>query len=82
LCSANPGVTCETPGGSLGGNLDCSDSTAELTVTGTGALAGFSRTISVPLFMEVHTGPRTPGAPVQDFPTEMVALQGQLFGDP
>ena len=82
LCSTNPGPTCETPGGSLGGNLDCSDSTAELTLTGTGALASLSRTISVPLFMEVHTGPRTPGALVQDFPTEMVALEGQTFGDP
>jgi len=81
-CSSPPGVTCETTGGGLGGNLDCSDSTAELTISGTGALAGFSRTISVPLFMEVHTGPRTPGAAVQDFPTEMVALEGQISGDP
>jgi hypothetical protein len=32
--------------------------------------------------MEVHTGPRTPGDAVQDFPTEMVALEGQIFGDP
>ena len=45
-------------------------------------MSSFSRTISVPLFMEVHTGPRTPGAPVQDFDTEMVALEGQIFGDP
>jgi hypothetical protein len=82
LCSSPPGLTCETAGGGLGGNLDCADSTAELTISGTGALSSFSRTISVPLFMEVHTGPRTPGAPVQDFPTEMVALEGQIFGDP
>jgi hypothetical protein len=82
LCSSNPGLTCETPGGSLGGNLDCSDSTAELSITGTGALSSFSRTISVPLFMEVHSGPRTPGNAVQDFDTEMVALQGEIFGDP
>ena len=82
LCSTPPGLTCETPGGGLGGNLDCSDSTAELTISGTGALGSFSRTISFPLFMEVHTGPRTPGSSVQDFDTEMVALQGELFGDP
>jgi hypothetical protein len=81
-CSTPPGLTCETAGGGLGGNLDCSDSVAELTITGTGLLTGFHRTISVPLFMEVHTGPRTPGNAVQDFDTEMVALQGQLFGDP
>ena len=57
-----PPGTCEAPGGSLGGNVDCSDSTAELTISGTGALSSFSRTIFVPLGMEVHTGPRTAGA--------------------
>jgi hypothetical protein len=76
-----PGI-CETPGGSLGGNLDCFDSVAELSVNGTGALGSFQRTLFVPLAVEVHTGPRNPGDPVQTFPTEMVALQGQLFGDP
>jgi hypothetical protein len=82
LCSVPLGVTCEAPGGNLGGNVDCSDTTAEITVTGTGALAGFSRTLFVQLFSEIHTGPRTPGNSVQNFPTEMVALQGMLFGDP
>jgi len=81
-CTLIPPGLCEAPGGGLGGNVDCFESTVELEATGTGLLAGFSRTISVPLFMEVHTGPRTPGAAVQDFPTEIVALEGQLFGDP
>jgi hypothetical protein len=76
-----PGV-CEAPGGGLGGNADCFDSTLEFEVTGTGALAGFSRLLSIPAFTEVHTGPRNPGDPVQSFPTEMVALQANLFGDP
>jgi len=75
-------LQCEDAGGSLGGNVDCFDSVAELLLTGTGQLGGFQRTISVPLFVEVHTGPRNPGDPVQSFPTEMVQLQGQLFGDP
>jgi hypothetical protein len=82
-CSiALPPGTCEGPGGSLGGNVDCFQSEAELTIDGTGSLAGFSRTITVQLDTEVHTGPRTPGDPVQSFPNEMVRLEGQLFGDP
>jgi hypothetical protein len=82
-CSAllAPGE-CETPGGGLGGSLDCFDSVAELDVNGTGALGSFTRTLFVSLGVEVHTGPRNPGDPVQDFDTEMVALQGALFGDP
>lgn len=82
-CSiALPPGTCEAPGGGLGGNVDCFDSDAEFQITGTGALAGFSRLITVPLNVEIHSGPRTPGDSVQTFPTEMVQLQGQIFGDP
>jgi hypothetical protein len=77
-----PPLQCEDVGGSLGGNVDCFDSVAELDITGTGALGSFQRTIFVPLGVEVHTGPRNPGDPVQTFPNEMVSLQGQLFGDP
>jgi hypothetical protein len=73
---------CEGPGGSLGGNVDCFGSSASLTIEGTGSLAGFSRTISVPLDTEVHTGPRTPGDPVQAFDSQMYRLQGEIFGDP
>ena len=36
----------------------------------------------MPLTGEIHTGPRTPGDPVQTFPTDMYRLQGELFGDP
>jgi len=83
LCTAPPPAGfCEGAGGSLGGNADCADSTLEFEVTGTGALAGFSRFINMQAFFEVHTGPRTPGAAVQDFDTEMVQLQADLFGDP
>jgi hypothetical protein len=82
-CSAAipPGL-CEAPGGGLGGNVDCFDSTLEFEVTGTGLLAGFSRTLSIPAATEVHTGPRTPGVSPQSFDTEMVSLQADLFGDP
>ena len=51
-------------------------------MTGTGALAGFNREILLRVGSEVHTGPRNPGDPIQDFDTEMVGLAGQIFGDP
>jgi hypothetical protein len=73
---------CETPGGALGGHGHCFEATLELHVTGTGSLMGFNRTLRVPVFCEVHTGPRNPGAPVQHFDTDMYRLQGELFGDP
>ncbi|MBW2417478.1 MAG: hypothetical protein JRH19_02975 [Deltaproteobacteria bacterium] len=91
ICGAQPPVPCseaippglcEGPGGGLGGNVDCFGSTLEFEVRGTGLLDGFNRLLSLPALTEVHTGPRNPGDPVQTFPTEMVALQASLFGDP
>ncbi len=76
-----PGV-CEGRGGSLGGHGDCFESTLELQVDGTGALAGFNTTLVVPISCEIHTGPRNPGDPVQTFDTDMYRLEGELFGDP
>ncbi len=77
-----PGI-CEDTGGDLGGNVDCFESVLELNLTSTGTgLPGFARTMFLPVLSKVHTGPRTPGDPVQSFDTEMVALQGELFGDP
>ncbi len=78
-----PPGECEVPDPDVpGGHVDCFESTLELSLTGTGALETFSRTLFVPMQTEVHTGPRTPGDGVQDFDTEMVQLQGELFGDP
>ncbi len=71
-----------TPGGSLGGEVETFDSFLQLDVHGTGALAGFNRVLNVPISCETHVGPRTPGAKIQTFDTEMVSLQGDLFGDP
>jgi len=83
LCSMPlPPGECEMPGGSLGGHGDCFESTLDLTVIGTGELTGFTRSIAIPVFCEVHTGPRTPGDPVQTFPIRMYRMQGELFGDP
>ena len=83
LCSLPiPAGECEMPGGSLGGHGDCFESTLDLTVTGTGDLAGFNRHLWVPISCEVHTGPRNPGDPVQSFANDMYRMQGELFGDP
>jgi hypothetical protein len=79
---AIPGVSCEEPGGGLAGNQDCFASNLEFQITGTGALFGFNRTLTVEAPSVVDTAPRVPGQPVQSFDTEMVALQGALFGDP
>jgi len=40
------------------------------------------RIIDIPISGEIHTGPRTPRDKSQDFDTEMVQLQGAIFGDP
>ncbi|MHC4544418.1 MAG: hypothetical protein ACYTDW_02755 [Planctomycetota bacterium] len=73
---------CETAGGTLGGHGHCFEATLDLTVRGTGSLQGFNRHLAVPVFGEVHTGPRNPGDPVQDFDTDFYRLKGELFGDP
>jgi len=83
LCSAPiPPGECETAGGTLGGLVSCFEATLDFEVMGTGQLQGFVRNISIPIFCEVHTGPKNPGDPVQTFPNEMFRLQGELFGDP
>ncbi|MEE8575813.1 MAG: hypothetical protein V3T31_01035, partial [candidate division Zixibacteria bacterium] len=83
LCSSPPGPgLCEAPGGTLGGNYQCFEAGLELKVRGQGGLAGFNRTLFVPMALEIHTGPRTPGDPLQVFPAEIYRAQGELFGDP
>jgi hypothetical protein len=76
-----PGV-CETVGGSLGGDGHCFSSTLDFDITGTGTLTGFNRQIKLPVFCEVHTAPRNPGAPLQSFPGDLFRLQGSIVGDP
>jgi hypothetical protein len=73
---------CGQPGGSLGGEYEEFDSTLVLQVIGTGDLAGFSRTLMLPLAEETHSGPRTPGDPLQHFDTVIWSLAGTLAGDP
>jgi len=72
-CSAGtPGqVQCETNGGSLGGQTECSESKMDMQMTGTGLLAGYNRFLSLDVEFETHTAPRTPFDPVQSFDTDM-----------
>jgi hypothetical protein len=79
LCINSP---CGQPGGSLGGQYEEFESYLTLELTGTGDLAGYERTLTVPIGCQTHTGPRTPGDPVQSFPTDMFNLLGGLTGDP
>lgn len=70
------------PGGSLGGEMVCSSAVLQMPMVGFGALAGFNRNIPLSVSLELHSGPRTPFAQVQSFPTDMVRLFGQISGDP
>ncbi len=74
---------CGTPGGMLGGEAEEFDSTQVLVATGTGELAGFRRVLALPTTVGTFSGPRSPGDPVQSFPTELFFLTGSLPpGDP
>ncbi len=81
ICEGDP-THCGVPDG-LGGENEQFLSTLQLGIRGTGDLATFQRNIQLqPVVCQTHTDPRTPGDAVQSFPTEMVQLQGAIFGDP
>ncbi|MCP4166137.1 MAG: hypothetical protein GY759_09620 [Chloroflexi bacterium] len=69
-------------GGSLGGEIQQFEATLEMPMEGTGVLGGFNRSINLPVLVETHTGPRTPGDPVQTFETVVHSLEGTITGDP
>ncbi len=75
---------CYAPGGSLGGEKSCANSTLNLVMQGTGALGAFNRNINLPIGLEIHTAPRTPFTPVQTFNTDLFRFFGQIanIGDP
>ncbi len=72
----------EVPGGTLGGHVQTFDATIQMTMSGTGALAGFNRVIFFPANGEAHSAPRIFGDAVQDFDHDIFRMDGQLFGDP
>jgi len=82
VCSFSTALGCFQPGGSLGGEKSCSEATLFFDMNGTGTLAGFNRFIPIPISMEIHAAPRVISSPVQDFPTDMFRLFGQVTGDP
>ena len=69
-------------GGTLGGEVFQFEARLYWTMTGTGDLTGFSRNLSIEVFCEMHTAPRTPGDPVQAFEQILYLMDGELFGDP
>ena len=74
----------EAPGGSLGGHVqDLQIELLQLQLVGTGALAGFNRSLSLQPQVITHSGPRTPGTSPQSFAQDLFQLLGQLpVGDP
>ena len=74
---------CHLPGGPLGGEVENFTSNVVFQLSGTGALSGWTRTLTVPLGVQVATAPRAAGASVQTFNTNMELIQGSLpAGDP
>jgi hypothetical protein len=76
------GVAIVKPGGILGGQVENYTSSLVFTITGTGPLQGWSRTVVVPANCETHLAPRQVGAPVQDFDTNMYRIEGGITNDP
>jgi len=79
-----PTGAVEAAGGLLGGNVETwNPAVLDLELTGTGVLAGFTRSISVTgVFVETQSGPRTPGTSPQNIAQDMAMMQGQVTGDP
>lgn len=82
VCSfaVTPGVDCDEAGGSLAGEKECADAVLQANLVGTGSLAGYGRSLALPLSVEIHAAPRTPGEAVQGFDTDMFRMFGQIVG--
>ena len=70
-------VTCEGPGPVAGTVVECFASDAVINLTGTGAFAGYSEQLTLPIFTEVLSN-RGPGDPTPSFGTEMTWISGDL----
>ena len=71
---------CHVSGGPLGGEVENFTSTVVFQLSGTGSLSGWTRTVTVPLAVQVATAPRSAGASVQTFNTNMELIQGAISG--
>lgn len=75
----------EAAGGSLGGHHQSwNPAVLDLDLSGTGLLAGYSRSVSMTgVFVSTYSAPRAPGTSPQSFAQDLFMLQGQLPpGDP
>ena len=71
-----------SPGGNLGGEVHTFDGNLIWEAAGTGLLAGFTRTLTIPVDCVMHTAPHNAGDPVQTYEGDMFSMTGMLFGDP
>jgi len=72
----------EGPGGGLGGNSYTFAATLALGIQGTIQLSGFTRTVLIPVQVELWTAPFTPGDAVQVITAEIASISGALGDDP
>jgi len=73
----------EIVGGGSGGTQSSFDALMTMQMTGTGSLAGFSRTLFMPLNGSVvDWGARVLSDPVQTFAGNIIDISGDIFGDP
>ncbi|HRZ78019.1 MAG TPA: hypothetical protein P5248_11665, partial [Bacteroidales bacterium] len=84
LCNlTHPPTVCEVfGGGGGGGSIICFFGQWELTLTGTGSLAGYQRVLGLPVQGVIHAAARDPGIPLQSFPGWISNLSGAIQGDP
>jgi hypothetical protein len=71
-----------SPGGGLGGEVQTWYANLEMSMRGTGMLAGYVRLVVLPVYGETQSAPRVPGQPIQSFVTDLYRMQGQIIGDP
>lgn len=79
-----PAGSTEATGGSLGGNVETwNPATLDVELTGSGVLAGFSRSISMTgVYVVTHSASRTPGTTPQNVAQDLFQMQGQILSDP
>jgi hypothetical protein len=73
----------QSPGGTLGGNIETWTGVLNFQMTGTGGYLGYIRNLNIPVSTgQSHSAPRMLFAPSQSFDTDLFELQGQVVGDP
>jgi hypothetical protein len=81
LSFTNIKITLETPGGPLGGEVTDAIADAHFVMRGTGAFAGYSRTLDITVAMRFVAGPQIPPTSVRAFALYVDQIQGQIVAD-